>query len=430
MARTWKSPANRAALDRFRAQRLARLVRHAAARVPYYRARFAAAGVRPGSVRGLEDLPTLPIIRRSEVQAQTPRALCAAGMSDGGLVFHDTGGSTGEPLTVRRTWLEERVLQVLRRRAMLGVGVWPSDRRALIADFWPQTAGPRPRQRPRTLSLRDLAGVFRDRAFDCHLEPEPLHAALVNYAPDVLSGFPGTLVRLALVDEQARERLRPRLVSCGGEILTRQARDVIRKIFGTPVFDTYGANEFNLLAWECAESGLLHVCDEGVILEILDARGRAVAPGERGEVVATALHSFAMPFVRYALGDLAERGPDPCPCGCLLPTIKVVQGRQLDLFRLPGGRWLHPYELIDRIYVAGMEWVGQYQLIQEAEDRIRLLVRPRSSIPPGGLDRLAATVRERCGAGVAASVETVADIPPGPNGKTRVTYSRITGPVG
>ena len=223
-----------------------------------------------------------------------------------------------------------------------------------------------------------MAGVFRDRAFDCHLEPEPLHAALVKYAPDVLSGFPGTLVRLALVDEQARERLRPRGWSCGGEILTRQARDVIRKIFGTPVFDTYGANEFNLLAWECAESGLLHVCDEGVILEILDARGRSVATGERGEVVATALHSFAMPFVRYALGDLAERGPDPCPCGCLLPTIKVVQGRQLDLFRLPGGRWLHPYELIDWIYVAGMEWVGQYQLIQEAEDRIRLLVRPRS----------------------------------------------------
>ena len=56
----WARPTYRAALDDFRRQRLRDLVWHAATRVPYYRARFAAAGVDPSSIRDCKDLERIP----------------------------------------------------------------------------------------------------------------------------------------------------------------------------------------------------------------------------------------------------------------------------------------------------------------------------------------------------------------------------------
>ncbi len=74
--------------------------------------------------------------------------------------------------------------------------------------------------------------------------------------------------------------------------------------------------------------------------------GRPAAPGERGEVVLTALHSFAMPFIRFRLGDIVTKGDSHCACGQPFATIRSVQGRMFDYFPLPDGRLVHPYEII------------------------------------------------------------------------------------
>ena len=77
----------------------------------------------------------------------------------------------------------------------------------------------------------------------------------------------------------------------------------ITETFAAPVFNLYASNEFNVIAWECQETGELHTCDDGVIIEVLKD-GRPAAAGERGEVVGTNLHSFAMPLIRFRLGDI------------------------------------------------------------------------------------------------------------------------------
>jgi phenylacetate-CoA ligase len=145
-------------------------------------------------------------------------------------------------------------------------------------------------------------------------------------------------------------------------------------------------------------------------------------------VVCTALHSFAMPFIRYSLGDLARRGPDACPCGSRLPTLEMVVGRRLDAFALADGRWLHPYQLIELLYAAGMDWVGQYQLVQEAQDHVRLLVRPKPGLAPRRLESLRQAMQERCGPQVRAEILLVDDIPLASNGKYRVSYSKLGQP--
>jgi hypothetical protein len=70
-----------------------------------------------------------------------------------------------------------------------------------------------------------------------------------------------------------------------------------------------------------------HVAAENALVEIVDEQGRDVAPGGRGRVIVTGLNNYAMPFIRYQLGDIALAGTAPCGCGRALPVITRVEGR-------------------------------------------------------------------------------------------------------
>jgi phenylacetate-coenzyme A ligase PaaK-like adenylate-forming protein len=70
----------------------------------------------------------------------------------------------------------------------------------------------------------------------------------------------------------------------------------------------------------------MHTCDEAALVEVVHD-GRPAADGEQGDVVATALHSYAMPFIRYRLGDIVTRGEQSCACGLPFATIGTIQGR-------------------------------------------------------------------------------------------------------
>ena len=93
----------------------------------------------------------------------------------------------------------------------------------------------------------------------------------------------------------------PRLVFVGGEMATPPMRRRIEQGFGAAVVDFYGSHEFNLIGWECAVTGDLHVCDDNVVVEVVRDR-RPGAVGETGDVVVTGLHTYAAPFIRYGLG--------------------------------------------------------------------------------------------------------------------------------
>jgi phenylacetate-CoA ligase len=161
-----------------------------------------------------------------------------------------------------------------------------------------------------------------------------------------------------------------------------------------------------------------------VIVEIL-RDGRPAAPGERGEVVATGLHSFAMPFVRYRLGDLAIRGPERCPCGAPFTTIASLEGRVLDYLPLPGGRRLHPYELITRFVRDPACWTRRYRIEQDRIDRVTLRIVPTRTPTAEDVAALRGALAPVLGDGVEIDVAVVPEIPDEPSGKVRLVRSRV-----
>ena len=55
----------------------------------------------------------------------------------------------------------------------------------------------------------------------------------------------------------------------------------------------------------------------------------------------TPLYGYAMPLLRYRLGDIAELGP-PTPCSDGLPTLRAILGRDRHVFRTREGRRFVP----------------------------------------------------------------------------------------
>ncbi len=79
----------------------------------------------------------------------------------------------------------------------------------------------------------------------------------------------------------------------------------------------------------------MHVIDPNVIVEYV-RDGHPVAPGEDGEVVVTHLDNWAMPFIRYRTGDVAQFDNTSCGCGRHLSIMKKIQGRTMDFVVTPG----------------------------------------------------------------------------------------------
>src|SRR5439155_23714298 len=97
-------------------------------------------------------------------------------------------------------------------------------------------------------------------------------------------------------------------VLCGAERVLPRDRADLEEAFGPAVFDTYGCREVMMIATECEAHHGLHTSMENLVVEIVvteNGKQRLAREGESGEVVFTDLHNLAMPFIRYANGDIA-----------------------------------------------------------------------------------------------------------------------------
>ena len=405
----------------FQNSQLRRLIIHAYNNVPYYRRLFDQNGLKPGDIRSIADLSIIPLTSKKDLQSLSVEEVVARGVDPEHLISHRTSGSSGEPFTILRTWLEERLLGALRLRALHCLGLRVRDRTASIALVRP--THPHDNQLP--LRILQALGLYRKLQIDCLLPPENIVRALRHFRPDVLTGFSGVISYLSqIMNDNDSQVIRPRFLVVGAEVLTPLMRHQLTKAFETPVFEVYGSHEFNLVASECKETGELHTCDDFMIVEVLKD-GRPAATGERGEVVGTSLHSFAMPFIRYQLGDIVTKGFETCRCGQPFSTIRTVQGRMLDYFPLPGGRMMHPYEITGTHLLGAVSWIRQYQLIQEQVDRVILWVVPNTTPTNQELVQLEKSVTAILGQDVEFRVTLVPEIILEPNGKFRVSRSLV-----
>mgnify|MGYP001547689693 FL=1 len=411
------------AIADFRDRQLRLLAEHAYRNVPYYRRLYDEHGVHPGSIRGAADMPLLPAVTKTHFRATPEEDRVASGLRPELLISAASSGSSGRPFMIRRTWLEQNVLHLLRIRDQRAYGIARGDRTLNILN--PKQRHARDNKWLGT-TLKALKLHTDSRRVSIHRTPAQIAEEVRACQPVMLSGYPNMLSRVG--DALQRGPGVPpsvRIALTGAETLTPELRSRIEGRLGVPVRDQYGSNECNLMAWECPLGGPLHVCDDSVLLEIVAPDGSPVAPGERGEVLVTALHSFAMPLIRFRIGDLAELGSGLCDCGAPFSTIRGVRGRMLDMFPLPDGRVIHAYYLTESLIMDDPDWIECFQITQERVDRITMQIVARYTPTASRIEAIYAQGRALLGEGVEFELSIVDDIPSDPSGKFRPARSLV-----
>jgi len=195
--------------------------------------------------------------------------------------------------------------------------------------------------------------------------------------PVYLLSYASNIRELALAFMARGLRL-PRLreVRSVSEVVGPELRTLVRGAWNVPLTDMYSAKEVGYIALQCPERDVYHVQSENVLVEIVDEDNRPCAPGQAGRVLLTALHKFAMPLIRYEIGDYAVPG-EACTCGRGLPTIREIRGRERNMMHLANGEKRWP--LCDLVKEPDLPGILQYQFVQKSHKHLelRLVVGPQ-----------------------------------------------------
>ncbi len=395
---------------------LRRLLRHAYANCPFYRARFDEAGVDPARIRDQSDIEKLPLLTRDD--ARDSLAARASTVRPFPTIQKTTSGSSGRPLTIAYDTDSESWRQAVKWRAYKWAGYRPGDR---AIHYWgPQAHIPAIGKRAKVTVDRFFR---RERYLNCVMQSdealENVVQTLARERPAVIVAYARSAGNLArYVNERGARAWDTIPIICTAEQLLPQDRAAITRAFGDAVFNSYGGRETMLIAAECDAHDGLHVSTENILVEVLiteNGRQRAAAPGELGEVAITDLHNLGSPLIRYLNGDLAIREvPDRCACGRSLERLRSLEGRKTDTFRDGRGQQIHGM-LFPVLMLPYATAVRHYQAIQHVDRSITLKVVPTPEFAAVRAKLMKSL--EDAIAGVSIVIELVEEIPASTSGK-------------
>jgi phenylacetate-CoA ligase len=403
-------------------ERLRKLLVHAGNKVPYFRELFRAQAFDPAGVDSLDQLRVLPPMTRDHVKSQLDR-FRAEGMPSKAMRRDATGGSTGIPME----FFHEERYRSLTTAAALQTRTWagwqPGCRTAWI---W---GAPQEIRAWRTLRGRAIGWISRNLYLDA-FRAGPIEMAdwlrrITHFHPEYVYGYASSIAHFATF-------LASRNITVDGvrgvfstaEKLHAWQREAIERAFQCKVFDHYGSREIKAIAAQC-EAGSMHLLADLNIVEMEDPSAE-VSP-----LLITSLENYAMPFIRYRIGDVGALQPGVCACGRTLPRLSLAIGRQTDMFVTPEGRHVHGEYFTHLMY--GMPGVASFQFYQPTAERVILRVVPDASFHEDIRHRLLALdeqIRREVSPTIGLELTLVDEIPPSPTGKSRFTWSDVPAPVG
>ena len=360
-------------IEAYQFSSLKKLINFAVLSSPYYKQLLSDNGIDPYSIKTLADVARIPITNKADIvscyttiRSSRKFLFCSS---------KTTGGSTGQAVTIDKNAdaLARERAATWRAYEWAGVGIGD-----VQARFW---GVPLSKKHHLSSKLVDfVSNRSRLSAFQINeTRFQEYYKKLLKLRPVYLYGYVSMISAFASYLEKNSLSGLPglRSVITTSEVLDDHSRNLIQNVLGVKVFNEYGCGEVGSIAHEC-EYGNLHIMAENVIIEI-DASDST--DGESGEIIVTDLHNYAMPLIRYRLGDYATLSKDECECGRGLPVIKSVHGRAYDMVIDPDGNRFHP-EVLMYIFEelkSSAAGIRQFQVIQKHADSFLINIVPEMS---------------------------------------------------
>jgi len=405
---------NRAKLEEIQRKKLKLLLSHAYENVPYYRSLFDSNRIKPEDIRSVQDLVNIPVTDKTVTRSMKRSDIMAKNINQGECVEVFTSGSTGMPTHIYFTQRDLEFLDLIYLRSFLENGLRFKYKRAFVLD-------------PHSFETKKCwyhwFGLATYVNISCFWDPREQTKALIDAKPDFIHGYPSSLKEIAeLVLELEIKEIQPRIISTAGEMLHKKDRGLIASVFGVDIYDRYAARECGNIAWECNMHAGYHINIDSLIVEFIKD-GHPVEPGERGDVVITNLHSYAMPFIRYRIGDIAVPSGNACPCGMELPLMEIFEGRDEDFIVLNNGRKISPMAVTGTLdHIPGLK---QFRVIQEKRELMVVQIVAGAKYSQDVPLKTQNLLRELVGDEMHIEIRMVSEISKEPTGKVRAVISKV-----
>ena len=349
---------DRGQLRHLQLARLQAQVRRVYERVPLYRQRFDAAGVKPDDLRTLEDLARFPFVVKTDLRDTYPFGMFAVPLGE--IVrCHASSGTTGKPIVAGYTRRDIDIWSEVMMRTLMSCGVTSDDIVQNAYGYGLFTGG---------LGLH--CGLERLGATIIPMSggnTEKQIMLLEDFGVTVMCCTPSYFL---LIIERAKEmgkdlrRFPLRKGVFGAEPWTDGMRREIEAGSAVEAYDIFGLTEIigPGVSAECHRHAGLHVFEDHFYPEIIDPdTGVVLPPGEKGELVITTLTKEGLPMIRYRTRDISRLNPEPCPCGRTTARMDRVSHRSDDMLIIRGVN-LYPSQ-VEAVLLGIQGAAPHYQLV-------------------------------------------------------------------
>lgn len=408
-------------LQALQLQKVKKILQHCQENVPYYQKQWQELGFDWQDVKEMSDYSQLPVLTKTIIKENYDKLI--ANNFKGKSFSKATGGSTGQPLKFEfSTESNERRTAVM-MRGYGWAGLTPG-RKSL--HLWGGEIGAISKKKELNMTLyHAFYGRTMMNSFNMTTENMGEYVETINkQSPKIMVAYVAPLVMLA--EYIKRENLSvwtPEAIITGAEGLLEFQRKIIEEVFDCKIFNTYGSREFMLIASECDQHKGLHINIDHLAVEICQ-QGVPCNVGEVGDIVISDLHNYAMPFIRYEIGDMASMSTrQACQCGKHFPLLSNIEGRKLDVIRTPDGRTV-PGEFFPHL-MKDIQGIVRFQVVQEKIDELIISYIVDDLIKEGDILSIKKTVGDMMGKELNIEFKQVDDIPLTQTGKHRVTISKL-----
>ncbi len=333
--------------------------------VPWYRDRFAEAGVAPEDIRSLDDLRRLPFTTKDDLRDTYPFGLFAVPPEEC-VRIHASSGTTGKP--------------VIAGYAREDINIWAETIARTIACGGGSSHDVLHNAYGYGLFTGGLGLHYGGELMGCLVIPasggntERQLMLMQDLGSTILCCTPS--YALTIVDTAEEIGIDPGTLSLksglfGAEPWSEGARETIEERLGLSAHDIYGLTEVigPGVAAECEAKAGLHVFDDHFIPEVIDPdTGEPLPPGESGELVFTCITKRAFPIIRFRTRDITRLDVEPCECGRTQPRMERITGRTDDMLIIRGVN-VFPSQIEEvLLQIEGLE--PHYQLVLTREGRL------------------------------------------------------------
>jgi len=413
---------SREELEQLQVRNLKKILKCALKNIPYYQQTFKNYADLINNLKSVSELSSLPVLTKQQIRANFN--LLQNPIFKGRTKTDSTSGSTGDPMQFVHDRDGGAYARALMYREHKWYNLHVGDREARFYGI-PMDFDANIKER-----IKDFL-MNRKRFSVFNLSEDSLsryYEIIDNYQPSYIYGYTSAIFEFINFIKNRNLRFKGDFIKAiivTSEVLVNEQREIMESYLNVPVVNEYGCSEVGIIAAECPHNRL-HISAENIIVEIIK-NGAPAKPGEPGEVVITGLNNFAMPLIRYKMGDVAILSDKSCSCGRNLPLLENIEGRVNNMVVTPDGKISSGliFYYISRSLIENNGGVKKFKVIQNEIDRITFQIVKDKNFEEGNLQALVKKTHEYLSPDIQVDFEFFTELPHRTGGKIIHFVSKI-----